>query len=157
MSQFLVYSLCDPRDGRIRYVGRTTGSLHRRRSRHCSASYLRDATHKNNWLRGVLAAGHQRHTHGHMLKHVGADGSSPTFEPLVNPIMRSDSGVKRRLSSEKLALSRAAAGIRPLVDQHGVHYAAINEAAAALNSSRPTVTTAIRNGNSVNGFFLRRT
>ena len=50
---FVVYGLSDPRTNELRYVGKTTQTLHRRLLRHVAPSYLKEATYKNNWLRGV--------------------------------------------------------------------------------------------------------
>lgn len=53
-----IYCLIDPRDGRVRYVGRTTQSLVRRLQGHCdSATRYRSQTPLTRWLRELLAAG----------------------------------------------------------------------------------------------------
>jgi hypothetical protein len=54
----LLYILADPRSGFVRYVGKTSrGDLGRRRREHLQPSSLRHKTHKNHWLRELLAEG----------------------------------------------------------------------------------------------------
>lgn len=52
----LIYALVDPRDGRVRYVGKTSRSLASRLNQHCAPSRL-DNPHKRNWVRSVLDDG----------------------------------------------------------------------------------------------------
>jgi group I intron endonuclease len=55
---FLVYLLTDPKFPDVaRYVGKTTQSLHRRLTKHVQPSYLKEPSHKNNWLKTVLKHG----------------------------------------------------------------------------------------------------
>jgi hypothetical protein len=52
-----IYALIDPRDGQVRYVGKTTIGLSRARQ-HAQPCYLRrDKGHKANWIRTLIAAG----------------------------------------------------------------------------------------------------
>lgn len=53
----IIYALIDPRDGAIRYVGKTHRSARRRLQRHLAPSYLRGETHKERWIRVLLAIG----------------------------------------------------------------------------------------------------
>lgn len=54
----LIYALIDPRDGQTRYIGKTVRTAHRRLRRHVARCYLDEAhTHKNRWLRHLLALG----------------------------------------------------------------------------------------------------
>lgn len=53
----IVYALVDPRDGQIRYVGKSFRSAHRRLRRHLAPCYLRGSTHKERWLRVLLSLG----------------------------------------------------------------------------------------------------
>jgi len=50
-----VYTLSDPRDGKLRYVGVTDNTV-RRLSQHCGPDPL-DVSHRANWLRSLLADG----------------------------------------------------------------------------------------------------
>jgi len=54
----IIYALIDPRDGRVRYIGKTVRTAHRRLRRHLARCYLYEtSTHKNRWLRQLLALG----------------------------------------------------------------------------------------------------
>lgn len=54
----LIYALIDPRTNERRYIGKTMRTARRRLRRHLARCYLDDAdTHKNRWLRTLLAAG----------------------------------------------------------------------------------------------------
>lgn len=54
----LIYALVDPRNNQIRYIGKTMRTAHRRLRRHLARCYLDEAnTHKNRWLRQLLAFG----------------------------------------------------------------------------------------------------
>ena len=50
------YGLIDPRNGEMRYVGESK-NLKQRLQRHCSPSKLKTNSHKNNWIKQVLATG----------------------------------------------------------------------------------------------------
>ncbi len=50
-----IYGLYDPRDGRLRYIGKTI-NLIMRKSGHLTDSFN---SHKRNWIRGVLEDGHR--------------------------------------------------------------------------------------------------
>lgn len=53
-----IYALVDPRDGRVRYIGRTSQSLVERLQGHCDyAARYRSQTPLMRWLRELLAAG----------------------------------------------------------------------------------------------------
>jgi hypothetical protein len=52
-----VYALIDPRDNEVRYIGKTFRSVHRRLRRHLSPCYLKGNTHKERWLRQLIARG----------------------------------------------------------------------------------------------------
>lgn len=54
----VIYTLCDPRDLEIRYVGVTVRTLKQRLTGHISdAKRGRESCHRNNWIKGILAAG----------------------------------------------------------------------------------------------------
>lgn len=54
----IIYALIDPRTNGVRYVGKTIRTPQRRLRRHLARCYLDEAhTHKNRWLRQLLAAG----------------------------------------------------------------------------------------------------
>lgn len=54
----LIYALIDPRDGAVRYIGKTMRTANRRLRRHLARCYVEDVhTHKNRWLRELLALG----------------------------------------------------------------------------------------------------
>lgn len=55
--QWSIYTLADPRTDLVRYVGKTTMSLPKRLSRHLGDARRGLSTHKDNWLRGLLADG----------------------------------------------------------------------------------------------------
>lgn len=52
----LVYALVDPRSGQWRYIGKSCSGL-RRPQEHVRACFLRSSTHKNNWVKSLLAQG----------------------------------------------------------------------------------------------------
>ena len=53
----IVYALTDPRDGRIRYVGKSHRTARRRLRRHLAPCYLNGQTHKERWIRSLLRIG----------------------------------------------------------------------------------------------------
>ena len=55
--KFLVYGLIDPRDGQLRYVGKSTSGLARPRQHVQPAFLKRDRRHKGNWVRSLVALG----------------------------------------------------------------------------------------------------
>lgn len=56
MNKYIIYGLVDPRSGELRYVGKSCSGLKRPKA-HLAPSNLKKATHKNNWIRQLLAAG----------------------------------------------------------------------------------------------------
>lgn len=52
----LIYKLIDPRDGEVRYVGKTTKSLAKRRAEHLCAAKLAK-THRDKWLLTLTVEG----------------------------------------------------------------------------------------------------
>lgn len=50
----IVYALIDPRNGAVRYIGKSHRTAHRRLMRHLSPCYLTGNTHKERWLRILL-------------------------------------------------------------------------------------------------------
>lgn len=56
-SRFLIYGLLDPRDGTLRYIGKSSSGMSRPRD-HARPSRVRvERTHKANWVRSLLAIG----------------------------------------------------------------------------------------------------
>lgn len=53
----IVYGLIDPRDGSLRYVGKSTSGLHRARQHARPFALKNEFTHKANWVRSLVAAG----------------------------------------------------------------------------------------------------
>ena len=49
----VVYALCDPRTGEVRYVGKTARSVHARVRAHTNGVLRGGSTHKDNWLRSI--------------------------------------------------------------------------------------------------------
>jgi group I intron endonuclease len=56
MSDNVIYALCDPNTNQIRYIGYST-KLDRRLKEHYFACSLKTNTHKNNWLKSLIANG----------------------------------------------------------------------------------------------------
>lgn len=56
--KFVVYGLFDPRDQQLRYIGKTCQGK-RRMSSHLAVSHLKNKTHKNHWIKSLLAVGMQ--------------------------------------------------------------------------------------------------
>ena len=52
----LIYRLIDPRDGRIRYIGKTVETLNDRLSNHL---YTKENNQRGNWIRLVLRDGYK--------------------------------------------------------------------------------------------------
>lgn len=50
-----IYSLTDPRTNQVRYIGKTITPLGNRLKKHLSGCYLESSTHKNNWIKSLLA------------------------------------------------------------------------------------------------------
>lgn len=49
-----IYGLIDPRDNRIRYVGKTKRDLDKRLNEHLMNVYLKNNTYKNKWIKKLL-------------------------------------------------------------------------------------------------------
>jgi hypothetical protein len=54
---FIVYGLVDPRDGQLRYVGKSCSGKRRARQHANPSRSIRDFTYKGNWVNGLVAAG----------------------------------------------------------------------------------------------------
>ena len=52
-----IYGLCDPQTNVVRYVGKTSHPVKQRLREHLRPSALRVPSHKNYWLRSLLAKG----------------------------------------------------------------------------------------------------
>ncbi len=52
----VIYALCEPETGEVRYIGKAV-DLQRRLWKHYTPIHLAPETHKNRWLRQVLARG----------------------------------------------------------------------------------------------------
>lgn len=60
--QTSIYSLADPRDGEIRYIGRTVRTLQARLDAHMKAVFKQcDHTHRRNWIEVLRKAGLRPH------------------------------------------------------------------------------------------------
>lgn len=55
--RFLIYGLVDPRNGHLRYIGRSSSGLTRPRGHKCPSNLSREIGHKANWIRQLLAQG----------------------------------------------------------------------------------------------------
>lgn len=53
----VIYSLIDPRNNQLRYIGKTGQKVEKRYNFHLSKSGLKSKTYKNNWIRGLLKEG----------------------------------------------------------------------------------------------------
>jgi len=53
----IVYCLIDPRNDRIRYIGKTERTARRRLRRHLADCYLRGDSHKERWIRQLIGLG----------------------------------------------------------------------------------------------------
>ncbi len=54
---FIVYGLVDPRDGQLRYVGKSCSGKRRARQHANPTRVIKDFTHKGNWVKGLVAVG----------------------------------------------------------------------------------------------------
>lgn len=52
-----IYALVDPKDGRIRYIGKTRYTLAKRLAEHCQDRRMRHNRHKINWIRLLESEG----------------------------------------------------------------------------------------------------
>lgn len=55
----IIYALTDPRNGEIRYIGKSFRTAHRRLRRHLAPSQLRGESYKEHWIRDLLKIGLQ--------------------------------------------------------------------------------------------------
>ncbi len=53
----VIYGLCDPRDGRVRYIGKAVDHKKRLRMHICDSVNGSDKTHKAHWIRQLVASG----------------------------------------------------------------------------------------------------
>ncbi len=58
MKMIYIYSIKDPRDYQIKYIGKTI-DIKRRFKEHLQPSYLKANTYKNNWIKKILVEGLQ--------------------------------------------------------------------------------------------------
>jgi len=56
IGQNIIYGLLDPRNGELRYVGKSTSGFRRVRN-HTAVSNLKPSTKKNNWIKSLLSQG----------------------------------------------------------------------------------------------------
>jgi len=56
-AKLVIYGLFDPRNGELRYVGRSTMGLSRRVSCHLTPASLRQREHRAHWLRSLVEKG----------------------------------------------------------------------------------------------------
>lgn len=54
-----VYGLASSEDGKLRYIGQTTGALNKRLIHHHYDAKKLSTIHKSNWIRSVIARGHK--------------------------------------------------------------------------------------------------
>lgn len=59
MERFVIYGLVDPRNDRLRYIGKSTTGAEQRLASHLCPSSLKGRTHKERWVASVLASGHR--------------------------------------------------------------------------------------------------
>lgn len=52
-----IYGLCDPRDGQLRYVGKTRGSIVKRLRKHMLEARSKKVGHKNRWISQLVSIG----------------------------------------------------------------------------------------------------
>ncbi len=57
ISKFLVYALTDPRDGTVRYIGKSSSGLQRAQHHATPQKLKKDKTYKGNWIRSLLSLG----------------------------------------------------------------------------------------------------
>lgn len=57
MENAYIYGLSDPRDGRIRYIGRTRQSFARRLTGHCCSKFLRGNSRREQWITSLTSSG----------------------------------------------------------------------------------------------------
>lgn len=56
-AKYLIYALVDPRDGRWRYVGKSSSGLKRPRHHGRPSVLAKDDTHKGNWIKNLVSQG----------------------------------------------------------------------------------------------------
>lgn len=56
-SKYLIYGLIDPRDGQLRYVGKSVNGLERAKAHAQPWSIRWSKTHSRNWVKGLVDAG----------------------------------------------------------------------------------------------------
>lgn len=80
IGQNIIYGLFDPRNGELRYVGKSTSGFRRIHS-HTAASNLKPSTKKNNWIKSLLSQGLA--PEGVVLEECGNRESLPILEKLA--------------------------------------------------------------------------
>lgn len=53
----LIYGLFDPRDGQLRYIGKSSSGLRRPRMHSCPSVLARERCHRSSWIKALLGAG----------------------------------------------------------------------------------------------------
>lgn len=59
MTNLIVYALVDPRDNKVRYIGKSGSGMKRVRCHMCRSSLARGRTYKDKWLRELIASGNR--------------------------------------------------------------------------------------------------
>jgi hypothetical protein len=57
VSNYLIYGLVDPRNGHLRYIGKSSSGLKRPRYHSWPSCLKRETSYKTNWIKGLVAAG----------------------------------------------------------------------------------------------------
>lgn len=168
MRSFLVYGLSDPRDGQLRYVGKTIRGLSRRLRTHLYPRFLREKSHKNHWLRALVALGlkpeievleecgswetmnEAERFHIAYWRYIGAAltnstaggeegfGRGRTHTKDARRKIGEGNRGKKRGADHGVRTSRARGG-RPIVDQFERRYETMAEAARVLGLRRDSV------------------
>lgn len=55
--RYIIYGLCDPRTGELRYIGKSSSGLTRPRVHFRNDRTLNDGSHVHNWCKSILAIG----------------------------------------------------------------------------------------------------
>jgi hypothetical protein len=154
----IVYGLIDPRNGELRYVGKTTQTATRRLGQHiCRAS--RDRSHRATWVRSLTRAGvrpemvalEEHATELALdeaevwwiayLRSIGCDLTNGTDggERSCSAVP----AVRRKIARARIGQDMSARH-RPVIDENGNTYESLGAAADAFGVSVQTMCSALR-------------
>ncbi len=164
--KYLIYGLIDPRNGQLRYVGKSCIGTKRAKNHAYPGVLGRDRTHTGNWIRGLHAQGL---THQFIIIEVHPDGSLLSkaeifwiryFKDQGHNLTNHTDGGEGQLGvkftdERKLKIARSH-GAKPFIDENGNLYNSVRQAGRELGTYHNMISQVLLgNRKSIHGHTFR--